>query len=173
MNSEEVVKALNKLGPLYSAHWGFSNSYDENTKTFIKEIYSDDLNDFIEVSYQYSEIIELSNTDIQYSKIIVKFENPEWKYGKPEKWYNKPIDRSGNDDVLECLNTRSYINVINPFSEIEISSLTKGSAITIDDVLFACRGLCLDGYRCYDSFKILHANQDLLVLEPEIDNFST
>jgi hypothetical protein len=76
--------------------------------------------------------------------------------------------------MLEHLQARGYIKVIEPFMKIEIDSVFKGLPITYDDVLFGTRGLCFDETRAYDNFRVLPgSNDDILYLEPEIDNWST
>ena len=46
--------------------------------------------------------------------------------------------------------------------------------ITIDDILFATRALAWDSSRTIDSgYKILSVDENVLVLEPQMDNWST
>ena len=49
----------------------------------------------------------------------------------------------------------------------------KKDDITFEDILFATRGLCVDETRTIDSYNILKITDDVLTLEPNIDNYST
>lgn len=67
--------------------------------------------------------------------------------------------------------TRKYITVDKPFWEISIDSNKKGSPITVDDVLFASRALMVDHTRTINGgYKVIQETNDILVLEPDIDN---
>lgn len=93
-------------------------------------------------------------------------------------WYNLPKDKfeselRGQVEFVGPLSVRKYIHVIDTFEEIELRSDEKGSQLTIDDVLFACRGLCSDDTRSVDSFNVLSDNGSTLILKVNIDNSSS
>lgn len=93
-------------------------------------------------------------------------------------WYNLPKDKfeselRGQVEFVGPLSSRKYIHIIDTFEEIELRSDEKGSQLTIDDVLFACRGLCADDTRSVESFNVLSDNGSTLLLKANIDNFST
>lgn len=101
-------------------------------------------------------------------------------YGKSDiakYWYEFPsvtfTTRDKTCTLLPPLSSRSYIHVTDLFLEITINSEEKGSPITIDDVLFASRGLCWDDTRGINCFNVLSDNGSRLVLMPDIDNWST
>jgi hypothetical protein len=95
----------------------------------------------------------------------------------PKYWYEFPAEKfkspRGTCDLVGPLCDRIYIHVIDPFDEIEIRSEEKGSPITIDDVLFACRGICADDARSIQGFNILMDDGSKLVLKADIDNWSS
>lgn len=92
-------------------------------------------------------------------------------------WYEFPSEtftvRDKTHTLLPALSSRPHIHVTDLFLEITINSEEKGSPITIDDVLFASRGLCWDSTRSIKCFNILSDNGSRLVLMPDIDNWST
>jgi hypothetical protein len=102
-------------------------------------------------------------------------------YGKQKEakyWYEFPAEMFENNSKGKCqllgpLSERKYIKVVDLFDEIEISSSKKKSQITIDDVLFACRGLCADDTRGIHGFDILSDDGSTLVMRADIDNWST
>ena len=115
--------------------------------------------------------------NVNQKKVIVKFTDGNW-YDYPEKWYNlinpKTRNRTDRKYRLPRLWTRKYITVDNPFWEIRIDANIKGSPITIDDVLFATRALMADHTRTINGgYKVVQETNDILILEPDIDNFSS
>lgn len=88
---------------------------------------------------------------------------------KPLYWYELPA----TNKMLGPLSTKPYIHVVDLFEEIELRSAEKGSPLTIDDVLFACRGLSADGSRSVDKFTVLSDNGSEILLMADIDNYST
>uniref|UniRef100_A0A6C0C9R1 Uncharacterized protein n=1 Tax=viral metagenome TaxID=1070528 RepID=A0A6C0C9R1_9ZZZZ len=95
----------------------------------------------------------------------------------PKYWYEFPEEKiksnRGSSVLTGPLSDRKYIHVIDLFEEIEIRSEEKNSPITIDDVLFACRGICGDDTRSIKSFNVLSDDGYKLVLMANIDNWST
>lgn len=67
------------------------------------------------------------------------------------------------------LSARSYIHVIDEFEEIKLRSEEKGSQLTIDDILFACRGLCADDTRSIASFNVISDNGSVLKLKVNVN----
>jgi len=101
------------------------------------------------------------------------------KQKKSVYWYEFPSQSftSKGDNktrkLIGPLSGRSYIKVIDLFEEVELRSEEKGDPITIDDVLFACRGICADDTRSVEKFSVLSDDGSKLVLMAHIDNWST
>jgi len=61
--------------------------------------------------------------------------------------------------------------------QVTVSAADKGNDLTIDDILFATRALAMDDTRTvtegYAGYTVLEQRGDTLILEPDIDNFST
>ncbi|XWV25339.1 putative ORFan [Tupanvirus deep ocean] len=98
----------------------------------------------------------------------------------PVYWYELPTDtfkskckESETLTFVGPLSERPYVHIIDPFEEIELRSEEKQSPLTIDDILFACRGLCTDDTRSINSFSVLSDNGSELILMADIDNWST
>ena len=131
--------------------------------------------------YIYGRCYEIpdSLTIIPYKTVIITQSGDGWYNGKPKEWYNKSSTRGAfwqNGDHLPYLNTRKYIKVNTPFEKVTVSSKIKGDYLTIDDVLFATRALAMDETRTVGddkSYKTLKNTNNILVLEANIDNFST
>lgn len=176
----EIINELTFLGKIY--HTGFGFQKEKNTNMVINYgCNNEDNEDADDELIQYDELVNRANKVVQYKKIILKFESDyEW-YKMPNDWYNNPSkwwkDDRFQNDLLPYLNSREYIRVVDRFIEIEINSEKKGSPITLDDILFATRGLALDDTRTVcnfdDKYKIVSSNCDTLVLEVGLDNFST
>lgn len=106
----------------------------------------------------------------------------ENKVSKAQYWYELPSDvfiskakseKGKKIKLIGSLSSRKYIHVIDNFEEIELRSEEKESQLTIDDILFACRGLCADDTRSIQSFNVLSDNGSVLKLKVNIDNWST
>lgn len=99
------------------------------------------------------------------------------KVKKAVYWYNFPFKHNpelrGDAEFVEPLNTREYIHVTDPFDEVEIRSEEKGRRITMDDILFATRGLCADDTRSTQQYHVLSDDGSTLMLMADIDNWST
>lgn len=101
------------------------------------------------------------------------------EFSEKEYWYDFPEDdfiSKGNGKTLKLvgpLKDCEYIHVVDLFEKIRLSSEDKGSRLSIDDVLFACRGLCADDTRSFESFNVLSDDGSTLVLKANIDNWST
>lgn len=119
---------------------------------------------------------DLSKQIVPFHKVIVKYSENTW-YGELHAWYNKNTNSWWKDCLkphLPPLKTRKYIQIMSPFMEIHVSSQLKGSPISIDDILFATRGLMVDATRAIDGgYKLLSCQNGVLTIEPDIDNFST
>lgn len=116
---------------------------------------------------------ELADTTVPFKTVIVKYRKNEWfgqltpHWNSVSKWFGPRKTR------LPFLSTRPWITVDEPFMQVTLSADKKGSLLTLDDILFATRVLAVDTTRTYDKFKILSENETTLVLEPEMDNWST
>lgn len=191
--AEETVKLLNLLGRCYHGYEGFDIGNeivnDVNDKFLInvlntkydKEHYTIDLDEYINFETWFLE--KESEKEVVYDTVVLKYPDNYWTYGKPTlisepdeiyEWYNECKKEKSN------INSRSYIKINIMYEKITISSKLKGSPITLEDILFATRGMCLDGWRCVvdidegdGGYKIKErmANS-LLVLEPGLDNLS-
>jgi hypothetical protein len=91
----------------------------------------------------------------------------------PVPWYELPKRASKKLEFVEPLSDRKYITVTDPYDEVKISKETKGSKITIDDVLFASRALCVGADRSVFSYAVLQDDGKTLKLIADIDNWST
>ncbi|XWV26600.1 hypothetical protein QJ857_gp0466 [Tupanvirus soda lake] len=100
---------------------------------------------------------------------------------KPTYWYDFPTDTFNSKNQKENkiltfvgpLSERPYIHVTDLFEEIELRSIEKQNPLTIDDILFACRGLCADDTRTVNGFSVLSDDGSELILMADIDNWST
>lgn len=90
---------------------------------------------------------------------------------KAVDWYELPSRPHGRGkSFVGPLSDRPYIQVIEPYEEIEIN---KDGPVTIDDILFASRGLCCGPDRSVHEYRVLSDDGSTLMLEAEIDNWST
>lgn len=177
----DFINELNFLGKLYISGRGFVPKVDSNEKLIYDPCDED------ETTYDYCECVEKSKKTVDYKTIIVKYTDNTW-YGNPKEWYNDDdfINKIENYDylssykklykkykILDKISSKNYIQIIEPFMEIKLNSDIKKEKLTLDDILFATRGLCVDHTRRIDSYKILKKTKNVLILEPDIDNFSS
>ena len=101
------------------------------------------------------------------------FDNEELDIPEALNWYELPTRPGKSKDFVGPLSERPYIHVIDPYDEIELRSEEKDERLTIDDVLFACRGLCCGPDRSVGEFAVLSDDGSTLMLQAEIDNWST
>ena len=143
-----ILEKLNRMGPKYHSFFGLDFGYEEDRKI-----------------------------EIEYNTVKIMFEGRSrdyWFRMPDEDWYNKHnFNPYNHGQRLPTLDTRPYIMVINRYMEVHISKQKKGSLITLDDILFASRALCMDHSRVIDEYKFLSDNNSTLILVPMIDNFST
>ena len=173
----DFLDTLNLLGNLYNSGRGFVPKPDNNK--IICSLEDDE--------YDYDECIEKSKKTVNFSEIIIKFSKDNW-YNKPIKWYDdddyikkvesynyckKYIHLYKKYKVLDKINSKNYIKVVEPFMEIHLDKNLKQQDLTLEDILFATRSLCVDNTRRIDQYKILKQTDDMLILEPDIDNYST
>jgi hypothetical protein len=180
-----IIFLLTTLGKMY--HTGFGFQWE-------LEIYKDEENGelckFIK-DYAIKEEDEMAifNTDTvkRLAKMIIPFRTVVLKYPKnywiekcDTEWYNKESTWWKNckvtNKLLPFLNSRSYIIVNDPYMQISISAEKKGSSLTVDDILFATRGLAYDDTRTVaddEGYRVLCITEDTLTLEPVMDNYST
>lgn len=174
-----LLDKLNLLGKLFNSGHGFVPEPNKKKKVIFN--YHD------EKYYSYDKCVKKSKLKIDVDTIIIKFSKDTW-YGNPKEWYNDDnyIDQINNKKcvsefkkfyakykVLEKINSKKYIIIVKPFMEIHLYRKIKGDDLTIEDILFATRGLCVDHTRHIDSFDILKISENLMVLEPNIDNYSS
>jgi hypothetical protein len=175
------INDLNFLGNIYISGRGFVPEVNTDEK-LIRTLDDED-----ETMYDYLECIEKSKKTVNFNTVIIKYTDNTW-YGKPIEWYNNDnyIKKIENYDyalaykklyekykILDKINSKKYIEIIKPFMEIHLHSDIKKEKLTLDDILFATRGLCVDETRTINTYKILKQTEDILILEPEIDNFSS
>ncbi len=187
--AKQTIKLLNLLGRCYSA----SGEFDENNivkvdpdDDFLMDILNTEYtkkhyvlkpNDYI--SFKRWVLEQESNKEIVYDTVVLRLPNDYWSEGKPHllaspkkiyEWYNDISEIRNN------ISSRPYIKINIKYEKITISSKEKGSPITIEDVLFATRGMCLDEYRSVvdmnqGGYKVKERmGNSLLVLEPGIEN---
>jgi hypothetical protein len=182
MKYEFFFRDLNLLGKIYSSGRGFVPEIEKKDNILVIYDYCDD------EYYDYNQCVKRSKKTIDIEKIIIKFSENTW-YGDLVEWYNntdeenKKMENGRYSDeykehyktykLLNAINSKNYISIIEPFMEIHIDAKIKGSKITIDDVLFATRGLCIDHQRNINSFTEIKKTKKMLILEPDIDNFSS
>lgn len=194
IGGDYMLFVLNTLGQAYNTSVGFEIEHpiksDINDKNFIKFI-NDAFNQGYKIKnaqkYNYYEISEIPNYDPLYvdkrylekmSKLninansVIIQSNFNGKVNKHNEWYNKHQRKSLN------LNNIDYINVEEPYSKIVLSSMKKFDSITIEDILFATRGMAIDGNRTLVDFRynrrnkysIISSSSDKLVIEPGMYN---
>ena len=197
-----MIFILNKLSRLYNSSLGFNHDYEINEIYSIhnslllidafrsKELVFDwgfvgisnkEYKNIEQIKYDSSFCIyydnkilleEQAKLFVPYKTIIIKYMiQNNWKNNFPI-WYNSKINEWFNGVVLSNLETRPYIKVKDIFMEVIVSSLEKGSNLTVDDILFATRALspCQDLYiNKGKGYKILSETIDTLILEPDIN----
>jgi hypothetical protein len=181
MDPFKNIEDLNALGQFYHTGDGFYQRDSPNeiytcSSTISKKWYKkmkgrqehDDGGGYID----NTKAKELAQTEITFDKITLMYKEDTW-YGDCKEWWNVEYKNKRWKPKLSFLNTRKYIKVIDPFMKVEIDSKEKGSPITIDDILFAGRALAIDNTRTYEGFEVISADDNHLILEPDIDNYST
>lgn len=190
---------LNKLAQGYHSGLGFDrpeirgNINDNDFVNLLEEDYEYQGLDADEIYEEFFEDEETFTFDscllkdkaklkLLYKTIILKYPVDYWYKRKTDEWYNqpstwwKPYDKF-KDRLLPYLNSRTYIKIDNPYMKVTISADDKGYELTIDDILFATRGLASDDTRCiceHDTqYTILYDDDNTLILRPNMDNFST
>jgi len=187
--AEETIKLLNLCGQCYTGNGEFDED-NEVKEDVDDEFLMDILNtEYPEKHYDIKKngyivfkcwILEkVSKTELVYDTVILKLPDNYWTYDKPHligetnkiyEWYNHCSEEQNN------ISSRPYITINIKYEKITISSREKGFPITIEDVLFATRCMCLDEFRCVvdmdqDGYKLKERmGNSLLVLEPGIEN---
>jgi hypothetical protein len=187
--SSKLIAMLNVLGPQYHGWFGITpenyfSGIPDGCEQMVNEavangdatIDHDEEGEGVTITYDEKYLEGLSKKRIMYKTVIIKFSENSWN-GVPDEWYNQESNKwwKKTKSKLLPLNTRKYIKIVEPFMEVSISSVIKGSLITIDDILFASRDLMADATRTIDEgYKVLSSDKNaVLILEPCIDNFST
>lgn len=188
LTTEYTVFLLTTLGKMYHTGFGFNmdyqleiskDEYDEKLCDFIKK-YADEDDEETELAYfpDY-KIIDLAKMTIPFRTVILKYRKDNWYRKGMTVWCNEKStwwnDKKFDERLLPFLNTKPYITVDDPYMHVTISAEKKGSTITIDDVLFATRALAADDTRTVAVFRggyqIISITDDILTLEPSMDNF--
>lgn len=149
-----------------------------------------DNNEFLTVPLWY-KTVELNNNEsyfevdhelqkrasklrLPHRLVTVTCPGDDWK-DLPDKWYEcKPKEKIRHSVVtLQPVSSRPFIKVLKPFVQVQLDSFIKKSRLTVEDILFACRTLCGDQYRSYESFTVRSDRGGHLELDIEIDNYST
>lgn len=116
----------------------------------------------LQITYSATEtLLNEFNITVPYKLVVIKFNDPTY-------WITTPTD--------EWYQMKHYMSVVNKFMEVHVSAEKKGTAITLEDILYATRGLAIDDTRPMNrgtGYKILEEDDDKLVIEPDIDNYST
>lgn len=176
----EIIEELNYLGKIY--HTGFGFMKEKNTNMVVNYGYNFEDDDHDDELIEYDNLINRANKVVQYKKVILKFKSDyEWYNIPSTDWYNNPSKwwkgSKCKKSLLPYLSSRKYIEVVDRFTEIQINSDIKENSITLDDIMFATRGLALDDTRTVcnfdDKYTILSSDENILVLAVGIDNFST
>lgn len=179
----DFIDELTTLGKMYHTGFGFRMedtdvviNYGHNNYDSENDTEPDDT----EISL--AEILERANKTVTYKKVVLKYTDEDYWYRYPARdWYNEKSSWWKNakfqNRLLPFMSTRNYIKIVEKFMNVEIDSRIKGSPITLEDILFASRGLAMDDTRtvcnCDGKYKIISSDNDVLVLEPFIDNFSS
>lgn len=107
-------------------------------------------------------------TKFPHREIICKQRGTKYtKYPKKE-WYNKK-----REDGPDPVNSRSWNIVDQPYEVVRLDSAIKKAPLTIEDVFFACRAICVDNTRSYEEFYVINDEKGVLTLAVDIDNSST
>lgn len=181
------IKYLNRLCTFFSGAYGYTNKgeclLNKSSSIVIKNalknnlVNVDDENQHkiknvesgMYVCYSFSEgyLKKRSRRKMNYKKVILRVDEEMWD-GIPEVWYTS----SNYDENLKVppVDSRKWINIVSDFIRVEIDASQKGSKITLDDILFASRCFMIDGYRTVSKYKILSLDDDVLEIEPIIDN---
>ncbi len=173
LNDNDNIDKIKKLLLKNNAFIMMQSENFRKTTNEINIMTEDEIFDIIEqngIYYHKKYVDNIMKIKIPFNKVIVKYTSNTW-YGKLKEWYN--VKNKDYTYILPRLNTRKYIKIIEKFMIIDIEALCKNAPITVDDIMFATRGLMVDDSRFIDNFKILKIKKDTLTLEPEIDNFST
>lgn len=160
---------------------------DEEEDKFTVKSFEDLVNDEeYDIIFDTNYLEQKAKTILPYKKIIIKYTKNTWRskftdfnietawYNQKSKWFvHKKSSSWSKEDVLPFLNTRSYINVVEPFMNVEIEKSLKKDFLTIDDILFATRALAGDETRVYDKFSLISEKNGVLTLTVEMDNYSS
>jgi hypothetical protein len=183
MKIKEFLNELNLLGNVYTSGRGFVPEPKKENEENIKVIFNCKTEEYCD----YDQCVSNSKKKINVDKIIIKYTDNTW-YGDPIEWYNDDeyLKKIENENfipiykkhykkykLLDKINSKNYISIVDPFMEIHLDRNIKGEDLTFEDILFATRGLCVDHTRTINSYKKLKKTNNTLILEPDIDNYST
>ena len=159
-SSKFSINLLNFFGKQYNVLDGFSDDHEMfyvEDDDFIMDILNQehvpnhyDIAEADSVIFKKWFLVSKSKITVPFKEVILKIPSNYWIEGKPHmigkpgkiyEWYNNYHYQNDN------LSSRKYIHVDIMYEKITISSTDKGSPLCIEDILFATKGLCLDGHR--------------------------
>lgn len=189
------IRGLNYVAPFYSGFLGIapiseiklsSERLTELTKIFGKEVEFINKNHSINtVATAITSVTAIFNSNNILDQILNKeFEQNEifinsttkWNFIPEHDWYTNYddihyyISNQEQRYVLPNLISRKYISIENRYKRIKIDKFQKGRNITVEDILFASRGLFLDGSRNSEKFNVVEKTSNILELELHLDN---
>lgn len=139
-------------------------------------------NDTIKIIFNKSCLETLSNRCVKYKTVIIKYQDTDyWEsiagpdYKPTTEWFNDIKFNKWHRDWLPIMNTRPWITINEPFMQITLSSEIKGSLLTLNDILFASRGLSHIKYGTVvnnNGYTILNDDEHTLIIQPDIDHFA-
>lgn len=175
-----ILHYSNKINELKDAFSEGHEIFDEKNAIEITNNQHLKINKEYCICYNYDTIKKESLEQVSYKTVIIKYTNENYWSKLPEEWYNMPSKWWKGyfpylkPYVLPYLKSRAYIKINKPFMEVEVSAAEKGIPLTIDDILFATRALMWDDCRSVDGgYTILSKSNDILIIEPNIDNWSS
>ena len=145
----QKFRYLNKILPYYSPYFGFQFYVHEGI-TYDLAMFTPGLNLYYDTALKLAEVMKFSETKVPFQKVVI-FTDPDNFTDKPQnnwaEWYNYKSDNifyniypdSRRENILQPLNTKPYITILDPFIRVKISRKDKGSDLILDDILFASR----------------------------------
>ena len=186
-----IMDTLALLGPMYIGRSGFYNDnnyvlpralsvlHDLKTQQLVDIYFNNQTIDHVEdceddgyhFIYDIDTLFRLSQQTVPFDKVTIKYLDDTW-FGDLKKWYNRTSQNQ--KDLPPMKSRKEYIKIVEPFMEVTICAARKGRAITLEDILFATRGLMVDKTRNIDGgYKLLSQKNNHLVIEPDVDNYFT
>ena len=165
---------LNRLGEiyhgLYEIHVGYQNDTENETEAkwyqdYGADVQGDEDEFYIDVNEEFIQNIQpLLNQPIPFQTVVLMLDDVI-EFIDP-----RDQERFPNAELIQ---SRPYIEVDMDNNTVILWAKEKGSDLTIEDILFGSKGLMVDVYRTIDGYKIKSMDENMLVLELDIDNWST